>query len=385
NELWVVRYNGPGDSTDAGSAIAIDTSGNIYVTGVSKGNETGYDYATIKYSSLSYYEYPEGSSATFTAIANDPGSDDLTFTWNWGDGTPDNVTTYYNDGIGPEPVYDPTINEIKSPWGTYSFNATDTVSHIYGDDGVFTVTLTVEDDDGGISVYKTNITVLNVDPKVTIKSAIMDVEIGLRVAGRKYNNVSMTLYEDGNPIGNVSIERMPGSPNEQMAWIPVSINFSKSYSATVTYTPEDPPNIGANPVWIYIKSQNGSIKKIHHTFNVQQSKKRDSDHWNHVEPWEVDLNAHFIGLLFEITSHITDPGSDDETLTITYGSQVKIVTYLNNPPNPDPYPSPEVKPIDIMVTTTLVYEGPGTVTLVVKDDDNIRLGVGEGTDFLDVG
>ena len=114
-------------------------------------------------------------------------------------------------------------------------------------------------------------------------------------------------------------------------------------------------------------------------------RKGDSDHWNHVEPWEVDLNAHFIGLPFEITSHITDPGSDDETLTFTYGSQVKIVTYLNNPPNPDPYPSPEVKPMDIMVTTTLVYEGPGTVTLVVKDDDNIRLGLGQGSDSFGVG
>jgi hypothetical protein len=165
----------------------------------------------------------------------------------------------------------------------------------------------------------------------------------------------------------------------------LSVDFSKSYSATVTYTPEDPPNIGANPVWIYLKSDNGSIIEIHHTFNVQQSMKRDSDHWNHVEPWEVDLSAHFIGLPFEITSHVTDPGSDDEILTYRYGSQIVNVTFLNNPPNLDPYPSPEVNPVDIMDTTTLVYEGPGTVILVVKDDDNVRLGIGEGTDSITVG
>jgi outer membrane protein assembly factor BamB len=260
-----------------------------------------------------------------------------------------------------------------------------TPTHIYGDDGIYIVTLRVTDNDNLSATDTCNVTVQNVDPTVTIESITMEVEIGLRVAGRKYNNVSMTLYEEGSSLGYVSIERLPGSPNEQMAWIPVSINFSRSYNASVTYTPKDPPNIGGNPVWIYIKSKDGTMNKIHHTFNVQQSKKRDSDHWNHVEPWEVDLNGHFIGLPFEITSHVKDPGSDDETMTFTYGSQVKTVIYLNNPPNPDPYPSPEVNPVDIMDTIILIYEGAGTVTLVVKDDDNIRLGIGEGTDYFDVG
>jgi hypothetical protein len=260
-----------------------------------------------------------------------------------------------------------------------------TPTHTYGDDGIYIVTLRVTDNDNLSATDTCNVTVQNVDPTVSIESVTMEVEIGLRVAGRKYNEVGMTLYEDGTPIGYVSVERMPGSPDDQMAWIPLSVDFSKPYTATITYTPEDPPNIGSNPVWIYLKSSNGSIIKIHHTFNVQQSKNRDSDHWNHIEPWEVDLNSHFVGLSFEITSHITDPGSDDEFLTYTYGSQIVNVTYLNNPPNLDPYPSPEVKPVDILDITTLIYEGPGTVILVVKDDDNVRLGIGEGNDSISVG
>ncbi len=244
-----------------------------------------------------------------------------------------------------------------------------TPTNVYGDDSVNTATLRVTDDKNLTDTDTCIVTVLNVDPTVTIDSVTMDVEIGLRVAGRKYNDVGMTLYENGNPIGYISIERLPGSPDDQMAWIPLSVDWAKSYSATVTYTPEDPPNIGSNPVWIYMKLENGSIKKIHHTFNVQQSMKRDSEHWNHIEPWEVDLSAHFIGLPFEITSHITDPGSDDEYLTYTYGSQIVNVTYLNNPPFPDPYPSPEIIPVDRYDTTFLLYEGPGTISLTVTDDD----------------
>ncbi len=46
---WVARYNGPADSADNATALAIDTSGNIYVTGGSWGGITNFDYATIKY------------------------------------------------------------------------------------------------------------------------------------------------------------------------------------------------------------------------------------------------------------------------------------------------------------------------------------------------
>jgi outer membrane protein assembly factor BamB len=259
-----------------------------------------------------------------------------------------------------------------------------TPTHIYGDDGIFVATLRVTDNDNLSATDICNITVLNVDPIVEIESVIMKVEIGLRVAGRKFNDVGMTLFENGTSIGYVSIERLPGSPNKQMAWIPITLDLTKTYSATVTYIPEDPPDVGANPVWIYIKSENGSKNKIHHTFSVQQSKKRNSEHWNHVEPWEVDLNPHLGGLPFEITSLITDPGSDDETLTYSYGSQIVTIEYLNNPPNPDLYPSPEVNPRAIMDTTTLIYEGPGTITVIAKDDDNLRLGIGQGSDFIDI-
>jgi beta-propeller repeat-containing protein len=48
--LWTNRYNGPGSNQDFASAVAVDTSGNIFVTGYSVGSESNYDYATIAYS-----------------------------------------------------------------------------------------------------------------------------------------------------------------------------------------------------------------------------------------------------------------------------------------------------------------------------------------------
>ncbi|MBX7042457.1 MAG: T9SS type A sorting domain-containing protein [Ignavibacteria bacterium] len=78
NELWVRRYNGPANANDNFTSVAVDPAGNAAVSGLSVGTGTGIDYATVKYSSsgdlawVRRYTGPSNSSPDeFRAICAD--------------------------------------------------------------------------------------------------------------------------------------------------------------------------------------------------------------------------------------------------------------------------------------------------------------------------
>ncbi len=295
-------------------------------------------------------EIDEGNPVYCSAMVTDPGSDDLTLIWQFSDGF-QRQTTHFNDENDPDPP--------ESPWGTFPFEVVEDVTHIFKDDGLYELTLTIIDDDGGVANKTLEILVLNVPPSVSINVLPVEGTVLLRTAGEKWHDVSIELHEDDVLIAEGSLTRYPGSPNDQMLDLThLSVNISRRYSAIVRYTPEDDPvngqPNGANPCWIVLKFDDQEEVWIHHTFNVQHPE-------THI--WEVDLTATILshGLTFEATAH--DPGADDLTFHWDFGDGTNVTNI---------YPNPNGSyPVTIVDTVTHAFPGSGTftITVTVKDDD----------------
>jgi len=79
--LWKQRYNGSGNGFDSPAAMAVDSKGDVFVTGFSLGKGSGYDCVTVSYDSggnqrwASVYNGPENEDDFGTALTLDAAGD----------------------------------------------------------------------------------------------------------------------------------------------------------------------------------------------------------------------------------------------------------------------------------------------------------------------
>jgi uncharacterized delta-60 repeat protein len=165
----------------------------------------------------------EGQLLTFDmSPSTDPDGDPLTFTWDFGDGTP--VVTTGPGGLNPSQL-----------------------GHAFPDQGAYTVRVTVRDPAGASSVQTFNVTASNLAPGGTLSApptAVPGQELVVTLSANDPGAADMAatftyrvVWGDGTTSATVT---GPGS----------GVTFKKTYTTTGTFTP-----------WAYITDKDGATSQ----------------------------------------------------------------------------------------------------------------------------
>ena len=140
-DQWAVRYNGPGNNDDRANAIAVDGSGNVYVSGQSLDSNAFYfEYATVKYSAAGQQQWVEryngpGTGENYaTSISLDNSGSVYVTGFSFGSGTDFDYATikYVHTSAAAEAMDTPGL-PTPTPTATSSPTPTPIPCHVFQD------------------------------------------------------------------------------------------------------------------------------------------------------------------------------------------------------------------------------------------------------------
>ncbi len=235
-QQWIQRYNGAGNGQDAASCLAVDDSGNVYISGYTTGSTSSDDYLTIKYNSAGTQQWQQ----TYNGPGN-AGDDVYSLTI---DGTGNIYVTGYSFGSGTYNDYATVkYNSAGAQQWIQRFNGTAGNS-----DEAYSVTV-----DGSGNVYVTgssrsstgfDIATIKYSQTVSIQSISSEIPAGFSLSQNYPNpfnpktNVKVQMSKSGFvslKVFDITGKEVAVLVNEELSAGVYNVDFDASNLSSGTY------------------------------------------------------------------------------------------------------------------------------------------------------
>jgi len=213
-------------------------------------------------------------------------------------------------------------------------------THTWGDNGVYTVDVSLIDDDMGyvwdvagnrptqvlpnaVLAHKfVTVTVNSVDPTIDRSSiqAFIATQVCVRVSGSGGNTVTLNVYSDGVLAATTSATRDGGSPNpttEKCGLFKVDVLAPHTLSAKLTYAA---PMGGSNPTWLIFQPWRDPVNPGHGTVTVKVDLASPGTQAVDVSGLKQALLDSGQGARIDFSAQAGDVGSDDLAFLWVWGA-----------------------------------------------------------------